>query len=86
MHKADSVHCTAETNTTLEGNYSPIKKARKDWLENGLLGMVLAGHYNGINDSGLEDSTTAACPLADFHLSWTPPPGVDFLCLFLPIW
>ena len=43
------------------------KKKRKNWLEKGLLGMVLAGHYNGINDLGLEDSTTAACPLADFQ-------------------
>jgi len=78
MHNADSVHCTAETNTTLEGNYSPIEKARKAWLENGLLGMVLAGHHNGISDSGLEGCTDAACPLAHFHLSWAPPSGVDF--------
>ena len=77
VHKADSAHRTAETNTTLEGNYSPIKE-EENWLESGLLGMVLAGHYNGINNSGLEDSTTVVCPLAGFYLSWAPPPGVDF--------
>ena len=29
MHTADSLHCTAETNTTLQSNYTPIKKKRK---------------------------------------------------------
>ena len=24
MHTADSLHCTAETNTTLQGNYFPF--------------------------------------------------------------
>ena len=26
IHSADSLHCTAETNTTLKSNYTPIKQ------------------------------------------------------------
>ena len=29
IHIADSLHCTAETNTPLESNYTPIKMLRK---------------------------------------------------------
>ena len=29
IHIADSLHCTAETNTLLECNYTPIKKCYK---------------------------------------------------------
>ena len=28
IHKADSLHCTAETNTTLKSNYTAIKKKK----------------------------------------------------------
>ena len=35
IHIADSCCCTAENNTTLESNYPPIKKERKEGREGG---------------------------------------------------
>ena len=32
IHVADSLHCTAEINTTLQSNYTPIFKNRKSSL------------------------------------------------------
>ena len=35
IHIADSLHCTAETNTTLQSNYTPIKKKIHQWNRTG---------------------------------------------------
>ena len=39
--KADSWCCTAETNTTLESNYPPIKKKKKTYLLDYLADEIL---------------------------------------------
>ena len=55
--KADSHCCMAETNTTLEGNYPPIKKKKKNYA-------APSSSFPGVLPSGL--------PWLGLSLWWSP--------------